>query len=404
MASNVHVIGPEFLVEENARAFLRIEESVRQFSAHSREAIYLVRSPLDVPGDHFVLLWPHGSAVVGMFPYGGRIRGGWQGDWTIEAGNRNVSPSESPWRGLHVREERHLENLANPYMILRQARNELAEFMRKGGVEPETVEAERTVATLRNREAISSRNGHSHLPEVERTALVALFTGSVKELLVDHAADTPFLAMTVDEALLRSMVHIPNLLRIADIPEVSYSNVILARIAGELERSAHAQETIRKTQKTITNVPPGAIPARSEVPRWNRTLRWLIPLLLIAAGVAYFFLHSANAPVPPPPTAARHMPPPTPSEIIISTPVEAELFISPLLFQSRDQLDHALTYGEGVRFLPDTQQVVVMDSITLAKGVFGYFKVNNTWRKGKLLQTLQHTDTISVVRFLDPLP
>ncbi|HZK75932.1 MAG TPA: hypothetical protein VFD13_03405, partial [Candidatus Kapabacteria bacterium] len=79
-------------------------------------------------------------------------------------------------------------------------------------------------------------------------------------------------------------------------------------------------------------------------------------------------------------------------------------FISQSQFQTRQQLDRALTYGEGQRFLPDTEQIVVKDSVSLAKGVYGYFKVDNTWRKGKLLQTLQPIDTITVVKFLDPLP
>ena len=106
-----------------------------------------------------------------------------------------------------------------------------------------------------------------------------------------------------------------------------------------------------------------------------------------------------SEPVPAPAPISR-----PPSEIVIKMPIEAELFISRAMFQTREELDRALTYGEGERFLPDTEQIVVLDSVSLSKGVYGYFKVDNTWRKGKLLQTLQPADTIAIVKFLDPLP
>jgi hypothetical protein len=53
--------------------------------------------------------------------------------------------------------------------------------------------------------------------------------------------------------------------------------------------------------------------------------------------------------------------------------------------------------------LPDTNQVLQLDSADFAKGVYGNFKVENEWRKGKLLQTFRSRDTFVVDNFLEPL-
>ncbi|HWF44696.1 MAG TPA: hypothetical protein VG537_08640, partial [Candidatus Kapabacteria bacterium] len=73
MAVIVHVAGPEFLDEENQKVFARIEETIRQYSTHTREAMHLIRRPLASKYDHFVLLWTRGAALIGLFPFGGTI-------------------------------------------------------------------------------------------------------------------------------------------------------------------------------------------------------------------------------------------------------------------------------------------------------------------------------------------
>ena len=92
------------------------------------------------------------------------------------------------------------------------------------------------------------------------------------------------------------------------------------------------------------------------------------------------------------------------SEIVIHLPSEIQMFVSPQVFQTRSELDRALARGYGIRLLPSATQTLVFDSIGFAKGYYGYFKVDNMWRRGKLLQTFSRYDTISIDNFLPPLP
>jgi len=401
LAFTVRVTGPEFASEESQRAFLRIEESARQYSAHSREPVYLIRRPLEIPEDHFVLLWPRGAAIAGMYPYGGIIRGWEHGNWESE---RSPSAPEPRRLSMRPRPEHPVTTFANPHSTLEAARRELAGILTGDSLEREPAEME--VAQSSRKETISPENTRTLPPAREEApfGLIALFTGPVEQMRIAPFSDTLFFAMTFEDAVARSIVHTPNLLRAAEIPGVSYSNDALEKMYGLLERSAQIHGSIRESEReTEMPLPPVApLPA---VRQFKFPLQWLAPIGILLAAIVFFAVrsirHPGPLPTPPmPPGPVSH----PPSEIVIKMPVEAELFISSYQFHTRQLLDRALTYGEGERFLPDTEDIVVRDSLSLAKGVYGYFNVENTWRKGMLLQTLQHVDTISIVRFLDPLP
>jgi len=401
LAFNVRVTGPEFASEENQRAFLRIEETARQYSAHSRESIYLVRRPLEISEDHFVLLWPRGAAIVGMYPWDGLVRGPEHGEWesapatTLDVTRRTSARSHG---------EHSARTFANPHSTLERACKEFSALLLRDSLEPEPLEA--IAAPSAAKIVPAGRTSDASSEDVSSPiALIALFTVPAVQLRVAPVGDALFSVLTIEDAMSRSIVHTPNLLRATDLPGVSYSTDDLERICGLLERSARARERVRE-QQAGKDIPP-SVPShlRPRIRRMRFGTKWLVLLTIVVALAAFFVIRSAIEPPPSTPArapqAAATRPP---SEIVIKMPVEAELFISQSQFQTRQQLDRALTYGEGQRFLPDTEQIVVKDSVSLAKGVYGYFKVDNTWRKGKLLQTLQPIDTITVVKFLDPLP
>jgi hypothetical protein len=404
LAFTVRVTGPEFTSEENQRAFLRIEESARQYSAHSRESIYLIRRPLEMPEDHFVLLWPRGAAIIGMYPYGGSIHGENRGEWESEPTSTPIEPRRISMRS---RPEHLHTTFASPYSTLEPARNELSTLLNLASKEDEPLEVESSQAKTREKVASHIASNGRPVATTMPIALIGLFTGPVEQIRIGHIEDALFSAMSLEDAVARSIVHTPNLLRAADMPGVSYSNDELERFCLQLERSAKWHERNRTPLEQLAATAPSArltLP-RPKTHRWKRSPKLLVPLVIILAVVGIYVVRSLLRPAPQPPVpASQQVATRAPSEIVIKMPIEAELFISSAMFQTREELDHALTYGEGERFLPDTEEQVIMDSVSLARGVYGYFKVDNTWRKGKLLQTLQPVDTISIVKFLDPLP
>ncbi len=400
MAFNIRVTGPEFVSEENARAFVRVEEAVRQYAAHARETVLLVRRPLRaVSEDHFVLLWSHGSALVGMYPLDGKVHARSVGPWLVErgeAGNR----------------EDAYQRLQNPRITLERGRRELAAILERSvSVREPAVAggAERVnISDVRTSEIQNS-------PTIDRApavALIALFVGPKSEVRFDetaeqdrsHSAESEFSAMTLEYAVSRTIVHIPYLLRVADRGRAVYSASELELAGKELERSAELRE-ITQTRNGVpapfeTDELEGR--SRSLVRSW-----WFVPVVLAIAVVGFYALRSILAPnvvstkiSSPPPAAIGH----SPSEIVLELPQEVQLFVSANQYKTRLDLDHALSRGEGQWYLPATEQIIVMDSVRLAKGVYGYFKVDNAWRKGKLLETLEPVDTITIVKFLDPLP
>lgn len=352
------------------------------------------------------MLWPRGAAIVGMYPYGGSIRGQGRGEWESEP---TSTPSEQRHISIRPRLEQIQATFANPYTTLEAARNELTSLLNHDSPECEPFEAE----TAQEKGARNIPPGTaSGSPPASTSlagpsiALVAMFTGTVEQIRVGNIGDTLFSALSIEDAVARSIVHTPNLLRAADLPGVSYSNDELERFCDQLERSAKQHERSRQLSGPSADIVPPSRPVlpHSKTRRWKLSPKWLVPALIVLAVVGVYIARSLVRPNPVPPAPVLPPVSRTPSEIVIKMPIEAELFTSRAMFQTREELDRALTYGEGERFLPDTEQLVIMDSVSLAKGVYGYFKVDNAWRKGKLLQTLQPADTITIVKFLDPLP
>lgn len=350
------------------------------------------------------MLWPRGAAIVGMYPYGGSIHGQDRGEWESEPAARSQEPRRISMR---PRPEHLHTTFANPYSTLEPARNELSTLLNLASNEDEPLEVESSQAKPRESLPSPIANNGRPIGTTIPIALIGLFTGPVEQIRIGHIEDAQFSAMSLDEAVARSIVHTPNLLRAADIPGASYSNDELERFCLQLERSAKRHERNRTPLEKLAATAPSArltLP-RPKTYRWKRSPKLLVALVIILAVVGIYAIRSLLRPAPQPPVpASQQVAARPPSEIVIKMPIEAELFISSAMFQTREELDHALTYGEGERFLPDTEEQVIMDSVSLAKGVYGYFKVDNTWRKGKLLQTLQPVDTISIVKFLDPLP
>ena len=348
-------------------------------------------------------------AIVGMYPYGGSIRGRAEGNWESEP----IHAASEPHRlSLRSRSESPSEQFANPYSTLKGARAELAALLHEALHETQRAEAAgdhaaRNVPPGTVTEAPSANteprtDAGTQTETGERIALVALFTGPVEQLRIPPIPDALFSTMTIEDAVSRSIVHTPNLLRAADIPGLVYSGAEQERIYDLLERSAQTQERVRESRSETPTAHP-VLPLRNR-PWWKLSPKWLLPIGLALALLIVFVIRASLRPelpsAPTPPKEVSH----PPSEIIIQTPIETELFVSPTMFQTRRQLDRALRYGDGERFLPDTEQRIVRDSLSLAKGLYGYFRVDNAWRKGMLLQTLQPIDTITIVKFMDPLP
>jgi len=398
LAFFVNVIGPEFLCDENARAFLRIEAAARQYSAHSGESIYLIRRPLSLADDHFVLLWSRGAALVGLYPYGGTIRGeldhSWRGNRTMgEAGSMEVS-FDNPNKSLSAA-VKELEVL-------------LDQFSAEGEFEKET-------GNGFGGDGITETKGARPGDSQNHISAIAIFTGQVREISFrEPIRNTAFSAMTADQAVTRSAVHIPNILRMADRGKQIYSNNELTELSDILQRSAQTNEKLLKNDKAeslkgkgLAEIPSvlQSNPSYFILHRSN-LWKWLVPLIVAAIAILFFTTRSTIEPshVLKADTLTKTISSaPRQGEIVIELPVEAELFVSTGAYKMRSDLDRALALGLGQRYLPDTIQYVVMDSLTLAKGAYGYFKVNNAWRRGKLLETFQPFDTIRIVKFLDPL-
>lgn len=350
LALDLLVTGPELRSDENRLAFARIVDAIEQFSAHSRERVVLVRQPTDFEGDHFAILWSRGLAIASFSNQAGNIRGQAIGPWHIETTN---------------------ETFANPFEQLAGPARQLSQMV----------------------------GATSSVP----ISVVAIFTGTVGELDVQaESAPAPSFAMTLNYATSRSMVHMPNILRAIDQKSAVASTNEIEQFTLKLDRSGAATEILAKESQGSSS-PMIAAPLTPKRTRW-----WFITGIVLTAIVIYVMavsLRPSKTALPDTAQDSATVPPKSrPGQIVIELPKEVQLFVSPTLYESRLELDHALTHAEGQRYLPATEQIISFDSLTLAKGVYGYFKADNAWRKGKLLQTFQRTDTIHIDNFLGPLP
>jgi hypothetical protein len=365
LAFEVRISGPEFLEEENRTAFLRIEESIRQYAAHSREPIFILRCPLPLSIDHFVLLWPRGAVLANLYSTPGTIHGSLRAEWHVEA-SQTAQPSSFGFRSRQRTSE--VEAMENPYRALQEG---IKEF-------------QRIVA-----------------PYQIKPAAVALFTSPDATLVLPDPVriNDSFRPMTLSFATARTIVHLPNILQPAGSESVLLSNAELEILVARLNGFAQ------------THIADFTKPVRTNPQKSNRTGRhirypWVIAAIVLAAIVLYYILRSTVVPkaVSQADSSSHIAPSHRSSEMIIELPMETELVVSSQQYQTRAEFDEALARGEGVRFLPSMEHVIAMDSLAFAKGVYGYFRVDNAWRKGKLLQTLEPIDTVTIVKFLDPLP
>lgn len=368
------VSGPEFTNLESREAFARIEDSIRQFGTHSRETFALIRNPLSIGPDHFVLLWSRGSALVTLLPFGGRIRGGERGRWLSEE-HHGHSVSETAFE--------------NPYELLKRAQKSLEKLLQANG----TLAAPATSA-----DDVLTEQWHG--PSL---SLIAVFTKPTEDIRPsEDLRDASFSAVSLEYALSRTMFHLPNLLRISDRGSLVNTAPDIDTLSRELDRAAAAR--VESSQIAQTDVLPSFRRAKKRRKRPHISIVWIFAAL-VALAVIYVIARPSSTVTEQPgaadttQTAVKH----SHSTVVIRLPVETQLFVARDVFQNRSALDYALAHGNGIRYLPDTVQTIQLDSIAFAKGVYGYFKVDNEWRKGKLLQTFRSRDTFVVDNFLEPL-
>src|SRR5581483_8930835 len=101
---------------------------------------------------------------------------------------------------------------------------------------------------------------------------------------------------------------------------------------------------------------------------------WLAALLLFAVAFAYLLRMVVRPSISNPSDSTPVVSPVThrSSRLTIKLPWDVQLFLSPDIYKTRSELDVALEHGQGQRYLPSTEQVIVLDSMTFAKGVYGY--------------------------------
>jgi hypothetical protein len=411
LAVVVHVAGPEFLDEENQKVFARIEESIRQYSTHTRETMHLVRRPLHAKYDHFALLWTRGAALIGLFPFGGTIRGSRKGAWTSE--------QPRPDRGSTDRDRSSSESsFNNPYEVLVDIRREFAQALQiVAGTNHAAIPITKVGAAVESVALATEGNSTSAAPSsnvlspsledrlISDIQLIAIFIHPVTELRLEESLwDKTFTAMPAEYAISRTMLHTPNLLRAIDRESAIYSNAELQTISDLLERQSELNE-LPLEAATAAGVPILRLhESRKRRRRWRR---WGISIAVLLAVIIYYALRSSLRPAARQHTDSTLAAAPAtqrPRMLVIELPSDVQLLVSSSIYKTRSDLDHALSHGEGQRYLPSSEQTIVLDSLTFAKGVYGYFKVDNTWRKGKLLQTFQPNDTIHIDNFLPPLP
>jgi hypothetical protein len=400
LAGSVRIAGPEFSDARSRAAFARIEESIRQFTSHSRENISLVRNPFRISHDHFVLLWSRGAAVSALVHQGGRVHGDMHDAWSSESAKKAKS-----------------QEFENPLPQLSIARSELVTMLqsvvkvkpvRSGGVVEAVTDADvedDPVAEL-ERERLGRPAPLDPIKGIEfSTRGLAILTEPIERLRIEQLDESKELAaIALEQAVARTIFHMPNLLRIVDFETTFFSNDDLARGTDALEQQADAQSAKRE-----------AYPAPKPTAKRRESGRkpvWLYALLgLVAIGALVYLMFGSNEPDPvqKPPIDTTQVIDPKPntgaiSEIVLTLPQETQAFISPVQYKTRAELLRAIGGGEGIRMLPQKSQLIKYDSIQFAKGVYGYFKVEGTWRTGKLLQTLKPRDSVIIENFLPPLP
>jgi len=381
LPSATRIIGPDFLDPESREAFERIAETIRQYTVHSRETIVLARNPFVLAHDHITLLWSHGAAIIFLFHRGGKITGSAEGSWT-------ETSTEGP-----VHSERHFEN---PLILAAEGCQRLVEFLQAFHKNRARVEDASTPA-VDHWNAIGSV-----------TKTIALFTRPVTQLEIGEGIKDPsFIATTLEHVTSRTIFHLPNLLRITDSEDHVFDTQDLQLIGSALEREAAHNEGERENK---VNEATTLIRVRRSLRRQRGMLWAAIIVALSVTTVVIVLVMSRGSKLPsnknaqPVLDTSRRQTPESKSTVVIKLQEPEQLFVAPNKFDSRTQLDDAIANGLGLRSYPSVEHVLTLDSVQFARGVYGYFKVDNKWRKGKLLQTFNDRDTFKIDNYLAPLP
>ncbi|HET6512201.1 MAG TPA: hypothetical protein VFH43_08415, partial [Candidatus Kapabacteria bacterium] len=347
--------------------------------------------------EHFVVLWSKGAAACAFVHQGGRVRGGLHDDWSQESADRSTS-----------------SEFENPLLQLEHARNELlAKFqavlpMRQIGTSVETVggeepEIDPVLSVIAEQ---SPLNGVSRVAAFEHcTRGIVILTAPVDRIKIDHIAESKkFVVVALDQAVTRTIFHLPNLLRAIDFETSFFTNEEVTIAADTLEKEANARAAGR-----------GVVKEEAPKPRVKRSSKgagkWIAIAIAAAILVALIAFLTSNTEDPPsvgpgPDTTKPVVKPASQSSILLVLPTETQAFISETKFNTSAELRQAIGAGQGKRMFPQKEQVITLDSSVFAAGVYGYFKVEGEgeWRTGKLLQTLRAQDTVIIENFLPPLP
>lgn len=386
MAGTVRIIGPEYTDPVSREAFSRIEDSLRQYTTHARDTILVARNPLSPGQDHFVIAWPKGVAVAMLVHQGGRIRGGFEGYWSAEQKNGD--------RAL---------TFENPLPIVSSARQDLIHLLQTSLLQRREAVSVRTEVDAEVVEEANPADGVKSTENFsECTRAIVLVTKPSERIRIHEIEENrEFAVLTLDQAVARTIFHQPNLLRSIDFESHFFTPEDLSRIGDVLEAEAESQVVRRPT---LAQRQGHAFRRRG-----NRRAYILTAVVLAIALIGAIFLVAGDNPIEDPSqtaidSAAVTKPKDRPlSSVLLILPTETQAFISDKQYASSAELVRGIGAGEGIRLLPNKEQIIRMDSTRFARGVYGYFKADGVWRKGKLLQTLRARDTIMIENFLPPL-
>jgi hypothetical protein len=233
---------------------------------------------------------------------------------------------------------------------------------------------------------------------------IVVLTSAVDRIRIESINESKeFAVIALDQAVTRTIFHLPNLLRVIDFETSFFTPDEVTRVADTLEEEA----TSRAPARTSYPVPVQKIKQRRSPPKGAG--KWIAIAIAIAVAIGLFTFLGKDKPDGPVGPGKDTTPvviqkSKSESSILLVLPTETQAFISTSKFETRAELQQALGAGQGTRLLPKKEQIVKYDSTQFATGVYGYFKVEGSWRRGKLLQTLHSGDTVVIENFLPPLP
>jgi hypothetical protein len=320
-------------------------------------------------------------------------------DWNQESVDRETSSDfDNPLPQLELARK---ELLGRFQSVLPTKRIESSATEHAGIDEPEIDPVLSVLA-----EQAGANDSASRLAAFEHcTRGIVIFTPAIERVRIDDINESKkFAVISLDQAVTRTIFHLPNLLRVIDFETSFFTPDELTKVADALEEEAAS----RAPQRVSYPEPVQKVRQRRSPPKGAG--KWIAIAIAIAVAIGLFTFLGKNDGITGHgggPDTAKTNPPPTrkpESSIILILPAETQAFISPFKFETRADLQQAIGAGQGTRLFPKKEQVIRYDSTQFATGVYGYFKVEGSWRRGKLLQTLKSGDTVMIENFLPPLP